>query len=59
MENKKKISLNNIVSTFTLKTIEEAIVSNASKKVVDNVETDHEFIENMLAVAEHATTVQK
>ena len=59
MENKKKISLNNIVSTFTLKTIEEAIVSNASKKVVDNVETDHEFIENMLAVAEHATAVQK
>ena len=41
MEDQPKTSMANIISTFTLKTIEEAIVSNASKKVVDNVETDH------------------
>lgn len=59
MEDQPKVSLAQVISTFTLKTIEEAIASNASKKVIDNVETDHEFIENMFAVSEHATTVQK
>ena len=38
---KDKENINKIISTFTLKSIEDAIVSNASKKVIDNVETDN------------------